>query len=73
MNLQSDSFTAPTEPAMTPTGPRRAAVVFVFITVTLDMLAIGLIIPVLPRLILSFLDGKTADCMVKVTDAQHRS
>lgn len=40
--------------------PRRAAVVFIFITVMLDMLAIGLIIPVLPGLIKSFLDGDTA-------------
>src|SRR5271170_6558311 len=61
MNLQSDSFVEPPAPVSTPTGPRRAAVVFVFITVTLDMLALGVIIPVLPRLILSFLNGDTAD------------
>src|SRR5207237_1777150 len=36
---------------------RRAAVVFIFVTVTLDMLAIGLIAPVLPKLILDFLGG----------------
>ena len=34
---------------------RPAAVVFIFITVTLDMLALGLIAPVLPKLILNFL------------------
>src|SRR5438270_11514775 len=34
---------------------RRAAVVFIFVTVMLDMLALGLIAPVLPRLILDFL------------------
>lgn len=39
--------------------PRRAAVAFVFVTVMLDMLALGVIIPVLPRLILSFLDNDT--------------
>src|SRR6266849_4066340 len=36
---------------------RKAAVVFIFVTVTLDMLAIGLIAPVLPKLILDFLGG----------------
>jgi DHA1 family tetracycline resistance protein-like MFS transporter len=37
---------------------RRAAVTFIFVTVTLDILAMGLIIPVLPKLILDFLGGK---------------
>src|SRR6266478_1716330 len=37
--------------------PRKAAVVFIFITVMLDMLALGLIAPVLPKLILTFLGG----------------
>ena len=36
---------------------RRAALVFVFITVLLDILAFGMIIPVLPHLIASFLGG----------------
>src|SRR5438034_10325526 len=36
---------------------RKAAVVFIFITVMLDMLALGLIAPVLPKLILTFLGG----------------
>jgi DHA1 family tetracycline resistance protein-like MFS transporter len=35
---------------------RQAAVVFIFITVMLDMLALGLIAPVLPKLVLSFLN-----------------
>ena len=39
------------------TSPRRAAFIFVFITVLLDMLALGMIIPVLPRLILGFTQG----------------
>jgi DHA1 family tetracycline resistance protein-like MFS transporter len=39
--------------------PRKAAVTFIFITVTLDMLALGLIIPVLPKLVLNFLGGDT--------------
>src|SRR6476661_7833364 len=36
---------------------RKAAVVFVFVTVTLDMLALGLIAPVLPKLVLNFVGG----------------
>ena len=40
--------------------PRRAAVVFIFVTVTLDMLALGLIAPVLPKLVLNFLGGDSA-------------
>src|SRR6266404_4376841 len=36
---------------------RQAAIVFIFVTVTLDMLALGLIAPVLPKLILDFLGG----------------
>src|SRR6266571_1226073 len=36
---------------------RQAAVVFIFITVMLDMLALGLIAPVLPKLVLSFLNN----------------
>lgn len=39
---------------------RRAALGFVFITVLLDMLAFGIIAPVLPRLILEFLHGDMA-------------
>ena len=37
--------------------PRKAAVIFVLITVTLDMLTLGLIAPVLPKLVLDFLGG----------------
>src|SRR3989441_4561664 len=36
---------------------RKAAIVFIFVTVMLDMLALGLIAPVLPKLILDFLGG----------------
>ncbi|MFL6536773.1 MAG: TCR/Tet family MFS transporter [Chthoniobacterales bacterium] len=36
----------------------KAAVTFILVTVTLDVLAMGLIIPVLPKLILDFLGGK---------------
>jgi MFS transporter, DHA1 family, tetracycline resistance protein len=40
--------------------PRRAAFIFVFITVLLDMLALGIILPVLPKLVVDFLSGDTA-------------
>jgi DHA1 family tetracycline resistance protein-like MFS transporter len=39
---------------------RRAALVFIFVTVVLDMLALGMILPVLPHLIEDFLGGDTA-------------
>jgi len=45
------------ENAASPQEPRRAALIFIFITVLIDILAFGLIIPVLPHLIQHFLDG----------------
>jgi DHA1 family tetracycline resistance protein-like MFS transporter len=39
---------------------RRAAATFIFLTVTLDMLAMGMIAPVLPRLITDFLHGNAS-------------
>jgi MFS transporter, DHA1 family, tetracycline resistance protein len=44
----------------TSSHPRKAAVIFIFITVLLDMLALGMIIPVLPTLIEAFRGGDTA-------------
>ena len=41
-------------------APGRAAFAFVFVTVALDMLALGVITPVLPRLVVEFLGGDTA-------------
>lgn len=40
--------------------PGRAAFIFIFITVALDMLALGIIVPVLPRLIVEFEAGDVA-------------
>ncbi len=45
---------------LSPAAPRRAAVIFIFITVVLDILALGIIIPVLPKLVETFLVGDTA-------------
>jgi DHA1 family tetracycline resistance protein-like MFS transporter len=41
-------------------APRRAAFIFLFITVLLDMLALGIVVPVLPKLVVDFLSGDTA-------------
>lgn len=46
--------------AATAPTPRRAAILFIFVTLVLDVLAIGLIAPVLPPLVVEFLDGDTA-------------
>ncbi len=48
--------------ASTPPDPvaparRSAALVFIFITVALDVLALGIIVPVLPRLVVDFMGG----------------
>lgn len=41
-------------------GHGRAAFAFIFVTVVIDMLALGVIVPVLPRLIEAFQGGDTA-------------
>jgi DHA1 family tetracycline resistance protein-like MFS transporter len=46
-------------PLATP-APTRAAFLFIFITVSLDMLALGMMIPVLPKLIIEFEHGDMA-------------
>ena len=46
-------------PVYQPPG-RRAAASFIFLTITLDMLALGMIAPVLPRLIASFMVGNVS-------------
>ena len=43
---------------------RRAATIFVFVTVTIDMLAFGIIIPVLPHLIVELVGGSIARAAV---------
>jgi MFS transporter, DHA1 family, tetracycline resistance protein len=40
--------------------PRRAALAFIFVTVVIDVLALGIVIPVLPKLVESFKGGDTA-------------
>lgn len=51
-----------TPSAVAPVAPvRKAALLFILITVTLDILALGMIIPVLPHLFEQFLSGDTAE------------
>lgn len=42
-------------------GPRRAAMIFIFITVLIDVLSFGVVIPVLPNLVREFTGGDYAD------------
>ncbi len=52
----SDTSTAP--------APERAEILFILITVLLDMLSFGIVIPVLPKLVEEFLSGDTAKAAV---------
>ena len=52
---------APVLESLPRTASRRgAAVAFIFVTILLDMFALGVILPVLPKLVESFLDNDTA-------------
>jgi DHA1 family tetracycline resistance protein-like MFS transporter len=46
--------------SITPLPPRKAALAFIFVTVLIDMLAFGMIIPVLPILVQNFAGGSAA-------------
>jgi DHA1 family tetracycline resistance protein-like MFS transporter len=49
-----------TTPQTAPDGGRqRAAFAFIFATVLLDMLTIGIVVPVLPKLVVDFMNGDT--------------
>ncbi len=48
---------------VTPPSTTRAAVIFIFITLMLDVLAMGVVIPVLPALIAGFMHGAHADAV----------
>jgi DHA1 family tetracycline resistance protein-like MFS transporter len=54
----SDTSAIGTPPATS--SARRAAVAFIFVTILLDMFALGLIMPILPKLVESFVDNDTA-------------
>src|SRR5580704_17743352 len=53
--LQMETHAAPTPPPA-----RRAALLFIFITLLIDILSFGLIIPVLPHLIKGFVGGNVS-------------
>lgn len=42
-------------------GKRSAGFIFIFVTILLDMLALGMVMPILPKLVEQFLGGDTAD------------
>ncbi len=58
--MQTES-TVVTGSALTGERRRPAALAFVFVTVMLDMLAIGIIIPVLPKLVIDFAGGDAVE------------
>ena len=51
---------APAEPPLATAGVRGAAAAFIFVTILLDMFALGLIMPILPKLVESFVNNDTA-------------
>lgn len=53
-------------PSLHRPGVRRAAIVFIFITVLIDILAFGVIIPVLPALVKEFTGGDQARAAIWV-------
>jgi len=56
----ADALRIESDGAPSPQVPRRGAVAFIFVTILLDMLAMGMIIPILPKLIESFVDNDAA-------------
>ncbi len=52
--------------AKTKPGKSKHALLFIFITVLLDILALGLIIPILPKLILNFMAGNSGQAAYMV-------
>jgi MFS transporter, DHA1 family, tetracycline resistance protein len=47
-------------PVLPQGGPRKAAVIFIFVTALLDVISLGIMIPVLPNLVKQFAGGDTA-------------
>ncbi len=55
-----DTASLPAPPPEQKSAVRKSAVAFIFVTVALDMLAVGMIAPVLPGLVNQFLGGNTS-------------
>ncbi len=58
--------------AAAPAGGRRAALAFIFVTILLDMFALGLVIPVLPRLDRGLPGGRHRGCGAHLRPVRHR-
>ena len=54
------------------TGPRGAAFIFIFTTVVLDMLSLGMIIPVLPKLIWYGASGDFSEAVIATIEPNIR-
>jgi DHA1 family tetracycline resistance protein-like MFS transporter len=61
MNPRSEGVKGAAQTAQLDKGPRRAALGFIFAAALMDILALGLIIPVLPNLVKHFARGDTAE------------
>ena len=59
-NALQGASTATPGPGAPVTGAGRAAFIFIFITILLDFLALGIVAPVLPNLIIQFEGGNIA-------------
>lgn len=57
-------MSAPSPGSGSSRGPRKAALFFILVTVALDVLALGMIIPVLPKLVVAFNGGDTAKAAI---------
>ena len=58
--------------AIPPPEPRKAALAFIFSIVLLDVIALGIIIPVLPKLVESMLGGDTPRAAETLRPVRHR-
>jgi DHA1 family tetracycline resistance protein-like MFS transporter len=58
--ISDDTVKVPPETSQEASQVHGAAVVFIFVTILLDMFALGLILPILPKLVESFVDNDTA-------------
>ena len=58
--MEPDAQTRKLVPPFPLRGARKSTVAFIFVTVALDMLAVGMIAPVLPGLVNRFLGGNTS-------------
>jgi DHA1 family tetracycline resistance protein-like MFS transporter len=58
--VSESAVKTPQETSQETSRPRGAAVAFIFVTILLDMLALGLVLPILPKLVESFVDNDTA-------------